>query len=247
MAFNIRNFRSEFRTFSQPNHFDMMFVGQLPLGMRDYAICEYFSTTGMRHRAFSTQLPGRTLDVVERRYSGPTRLIPTGYVYQALPISIYENSAGNVKYFFDKWMSLIAEQDYWFTKYYDDIIIEDLRLQLYSKLSKKDSAGGAVPTKTYILKEVFPISVNAVQLDWNTTNAVTIINVELQYYKWQLADTIAYDDSFDDFEGKKNSINKTPTNNKSNKKSKPLLPAIPEQKQFDINRDIINRDPFSTV
>ena len=97
------------------------------------------------------------------------------------------------------------------------------------------------------MKEVFPISVNAVQLDWNTTNAVTIINVELQYYKWQLADTIAYDDSFDDFEGKKNSINKTPTNNKSNKKSKPLLPAIPEQKQFDINRDIINRDPFSTV
>lgn len=35
-------------------------------------------------------------------------------------------------------------------------------------------------------------------------------------------DTVAYDDSFDDFEGK-NSINKTPTNNKSNKKSKPLL------------------------
>lgn len=247
MAFNIRDFRAEFKTFSQPNHFDLMFNGVPPALGKTWGnkSDEYFHNRGMMHRAFSTQLPGRTLDVVERRYSGPTRLIPTGYVYQAMPISIYENSARNVKPFFDRWMSLISERDGWFTKYYDDIIVKELRLHLYEKASKKDSANSALPIKTYQLLEVYPISVNAVQLDWNTTNAVTIINVELQYHTWKIMDESKYDDDFDNtFEGTRE-VNKTPVNTTSTK-SKPLLPKIPNQTEFDINRDIINRNPFST-
>lgn len=200
MAFNINKFRSQFNTFAQPNHFDMMFVGgkdgTLPAKMKYNEGDEYFFNRGMKHRAFSTQLPGRTLDVVERKYSGPARLIPTGYVYQALPISIYENHANNVKPFFDKWMSLVAEQDFWYTKYYDDIIVPELRLHLYPKSPKSDSANDALPIKTYILTEVYPISVNAVQLDWNTTNALTIINVEIQYHKWKMQEYIEYEDEY---------------------------------------------------
>ena len=254
MAFNITNFRSQIKTFSQPNHFDMMFNG-VPKGFNPsnpdiatfpYNSDNYFHNTGMRYRAFSTHLPGRTLDVVERRYSGPSRLIPTGYVYQALPISIYENHANNVKPFFDRWMSLIAENDYWFVKYYDDIIIPELRLHLYSKASTKDSANDATPIKTYILSEVFPISINSVQLDWNTTNAVTIINVEIQYHSWKLMDYVKYDDNFaQDFEDSNTRTNKTKPKNIKTKKSAPLLPNIPEQTPFSID-NIINRNPFST-
>ncbi len=203
MAFNITEFRNHFLTFAQPNHFDMVFVGGensagvgLPKAMHYNEGDEYFFNRGIKHRAFSTQLPGRTLDVVERKYSGPTRLVPTGYVYQTLPISIYENHANNVKPFFDRWMETISSHDYWYTKYYDDIIVAELRLHLYPKNAMGDSAKDALPIKTYILKEVYPISVNAVQLDWNTTNAMTIINVELQYHHWERAEYTQYGDSF---------------------------------------------------
>lgn len=193
MAFNITEFRNHFHSFSQPNHFDLYFRGGFtnngfPNGMKHSEYDKYFMANGMKHRAFSTQLPGRTLDVVERKYSGPTRLVPTGYVYQALPISIYETREHNVKPFFDKWMETVAQHDYWFTKYYDDIIMPNLVLDLYPKNPKISSAKQATPIATYILSEVYPISMNAVQLDWNTTNALTIINIEIQYHRWVAVD-----------------------------------------------------------
>lgn len=183
MAFNTERFRSNLVNFAQPNHFEMAFIGPIPKAPFNEAEIKLFDTT-FRFRAFSSQLPGRTLDTLERRYSGPSRMVPTGYAYQPMQISILETENHDVRGFFDKWMNLVASNDSWYCKYYDDIIVQQLRLELFTRHCWLDSAGGSTPVKVYTLHEVYPIAVTATQLDWGSNNTITVINVELQYYIW---------------------------------------------------------------
>lgn len=192
MAFNAAKFRANLINFAQPNHFELRFIGPLPDGTFNKAETNFFNTN-FSFRAFSAQLPGRTLDTLERRYSGPSRMVPTGYVYQPMQISILENEDYDVRGFFDKWMNLVSGRDSWFCKYYDDLIVQRLVLSLYPRNSVnlgKDSAGEAVPSKVYTLHEVYPISVTSSQLDWGSNNVITVITVELQYHMWTPSDTI---------------------------------------------------------
>lgn len=188
MAFNIKAFRSNLKSYAQPNHFSMAFIGPAPTGAKFTDDELKLFGTDFKFRAFSTSLPGRNLDTLDRRYTGPSRLIPTGYAYQPLTISILETENHDVRGFFDKWMSFVSEGDSWFCKYYDEIIVQELRLELYTRNPWADSAGSATPVKVYTLKEVYPIAVTATQLDWGSNNNITIINVELQYYIWTATD-----------------------------------------------------------
>lgn len=198
MAFNTKDFRANLKTYAQPNHFSMSFIGPPP-GAKitkggsspgpNFTEDELrLFDTNFKFRAFATSLPGRNLDTLDRRYTGPSRLIPTGYAYQPLLISILETENHDVRGFFDKWMGYIADGASWFSRYYDDIIVQEMRLELYTRSPWLDSAGGATPVKVYTLKEVYPIAVTATQLDWGSNNNITVINVELQYYIWTSSD-----------------------------------------------------------
>lgn len=186
MAFNTTKFRAEMakNNFAQPCHFELQFVGNPPkLPFQDKELEIFY---GMKLKAFSTQLPGMIIDTIERRYHGPTRLIPTGFVYQQLPLMIYENSQHTVRGMFDTWMEGIAANKDWFVRYYDDIIVPEMRLSLYERKAPSDSAGDALPIKTYIFEEVYPISVSAVQLDWSATNTLMGVSIDMQYHKWRI-------------------------------------------------------------
>lgn len=186
MAFNTQKFRAELAKskFAQPNHFEIQFVGEPPkLPFQQKELDIFY---GMRMKAFSTQLPGMVIDTIERRYHGPTRLIPTGFAFQQLPLMIYETSDHVVRGMFDTWMYGIAENKDWFVRYYDDIIVKEMRLSLYEKAPQQDSAGEALPVKTYIFEEVYPISVSAVQLDWSANNTMMGVSVDLQYHRWSI-------------------------------------------------------------
>ena len=62
------------------------------------------------------------IDVIERRYHGPYRLIPVGFTFQQMPIMLYEDTSYSVRKPFDIWMYSIAPDRDLFVKYYDDII-----------------------------------------------------------------------------------------------------------------------------
>lgn len=181
MAFNVENFRKYMASgFVQPNHYEIEFVGAPPAILQSSSIYSTFS--GVKMKCFSTQLPGMVLDVIERRYSGPYRLIPVGFTFQQLPIMLYEDSYYNVRTLFDTWMYSIAEDRDLFVKYYDDIIAKQMNIYLY----KKGGDGELQPIRTYMLEEVYPLSVSPVQLDWSANNTVMGVNIELQYHRWSV-------------------------------------------------------------
>lgn len=198
MAFNTQAFRANLKSFAQPNHFSMSFIGP-PKGLNFTEDETRLFDTNFKFRAFSASLPGRNLDTLERRYTGPSRLIPTGYAYQPMTISILETENHDVRGLFDRWMNHVASYDSWFSKYYDDIIAQELRLELYTRSPWLDSAGGATPVKVYTLKEVYPIAVTATQLDWGSNNNITVINVELQYYIWTATDPFLGPEKFESY------------------------------------------------
>lgn len=188
MPFNLQNFRADMNKtgFAQPNHYEIQMVG-MPAGI-NFSDKQKEIFNGLPLKVYSTQLPGVILDTLERRYHGPIRLIPTGFVYQQLPVMIYENADYGVRDAFDTWIYGLTERDGWFTKYYDDIIVPQMYLKLYSRTGEVDANGNLKPIKTYVFNEVYPISVSATQLDWAANNSIMGINIELQYHSWGVVD-----------------------------------------------------------
>jgi len=185
MAFNTQVFRKTLdKNYVQPNHYEIEFVGAPPAILKDKSVAAAFNNVKMK--CFSTQLPGMVLDVIERRYNGPYRLIPVGFTFQQMPIMLYEDSSYSVRKLFDTWMYSIAEDRDLFVKYYDDIIAQQMNIYLYKK-----GAPGAkelIPVRTYMLEEVYPLSVSPVQLDWSANNTIMGVNIELQYHRWSVMD-----------------------------------------------------------
>lgn len=183
MAFNTANFRRSMnKGFVQPNHYEIEFVGAPPAILKDKNVSDSFG--GAKMRCFAAQMPGMVLDVIERRYSGPYRLIPVGFTFQIMPLMLYEDSDYSVRNLFDTWMYSIAEDRDLFVKYYDDIIAKQMNIYLYKK------GGGAKdemePVRTYMLEEVYPLSVSPIQLDWSANNTVIGVSIELQYHRWSV-------------------------------------------------------------
>lgn len=184
MAFNTEKFRKSFGSHVQPNHYTVEFIGKPNLPNFTPEQNAIFDS-GVGMRCFSTQLPGLILDTIERRYSGPYRLIPVGFVYQQVPIMLYENENFEVRGLFDSWMYGIAENRDLFVRYYDDIIAHEMRVHLFNRYPNILD-GEATPVKTYIFEEVYPLSVGAVQLDWSANNTILGVNVEIQYHRWSV-------------------------------------------------------------
>lgn len=190
MAFNLKQFReSTKKGFVQPNHYEIEFVGAPPAILKDKEVSNSFNNVKMK--CFSTQLPGMVLDVIERRYHGPYRLIPVGFTFQQMPIMLYEDTSYSVRKLFDTWMYSIAEDRDLFVKYYDDIIAKQMNIYLYKRgFNSNNQTTESIPVRTYILEEVYPLSVSPVQLDWSANNTVMGVSVELQFHRWSVVDGV---------------------------------------------------------
>lgn len=125
-------------------------------------------------------MPSRQLETVERRYSGPQRLIPYGHIYSTLNVEMIETSNGDARRIFDAWQESANGGDTFRPKYYDDIIT-DLKLDVFDKSGKV--------VRTYIMKDCFPISVNPSQLAWDNENSYLVIPIEISLWRWYAVET----------------------------------------------------------
>ena len=178
MPYNAKKFRDRIKTFAKPSTFDIQFTG-LPESIFLPADIKTFDE--LQFRAYSTQLPGINLDTVERRYHGPQRMIPTGYFYQQMNISIIETGDYKMRELFDYWVNQIAPaQNGYYLFYYDELIAKEMLIKLY------DKANNEKIIKTYKLEEVYPIGISPVVLDWGYRDTFTAINIDLAYRKWSV-------------------------------------------------------------
>lgn len=135
----------------------------------------------LKFRIKACDLPSRQVETMERRYHGPQRLIPYGHIYSTQNIEVFENKKVETRKFFDAWQEAINGGDTFKPLYYDDVVCE-MRLTVYDK-------NGDIQ-RVYIFEEVFPVSINPSQLDWEAENTILTIPVELAYWRWISTDTI---------------------------------------------------------
>lgn len=177
MAFNTTDFRNKLVSIASPATFEIRLSGFDKINIfnkKERAAIDYIP-----YRAFSSQIPGTYVDTIDRTYSGPRRMVPIGLQYQSCPIMIYEPKTYMIRQIFDKWHKYISSiGQTWNTPYYDNCIADNLVLTTFDKMGK--------PIISYIMHEVFPISVTPVQVDWGSSNSYVVTNVEFQFHRWDV-------------------------------------------------------------
>jgi len=131
-----------------------------------------------RFRAMATDLPARQLETQERRYNGPSRLIPYGLLYSNLNVELIEGKNLRMREFLDAWMDFIyggeKGMDYYPRPLYYDDIICNMELRVY------DKSGNIV--RTYILQDCFPVTVAPSHLSWANDNQFIVVPVEFAFH-----------------------------------------------------------------
>lgn len=200
MAFNTLKLRESLALSNpaSPAYFELRFVKMPNIFLKgkddsEPAVNQYVRNRGGRvqkwgdnfqdfkMRCSETDLPARQLMTQERRYSGPQRLIPYGAIYSTLNVNLIEGKNLRMRELFDTWQDCIfgtsGIRDYqvYRPRYYDDII-GDLMLDIY------DKSGNVV--RSYLITDVFPVSVNPSQLSWSGDSQVMTVPVEFAYHEF---------------------------------------------------------------
>ncbi len=175
MAFNINEFRSQMQgDGARPNLFEVT----LPFPA--------FSLPGTAQTKLSfmcktAQLPGSTIGTVPVQYFGRELKFAGNRSFQDWSITIINDEDFVIRNAFERWMNginshvtnsgLANPRDY-----QADLMVEQL-----------DKAG--VTTKSYVIRGAFPTSVAAIELSYDTSDAIEEFTVEFQYQYWDSSTT----------------------------------------------------------
>jgi hypothetical protein len=171
-AFNAEIFRSQTGKPASPSQY-LVTLGKTPniMGSR-------YSELPLAMTAQTAEIPARQLDVVERRYNGPIRSVPTGHTYSTLNIEYFETSDYNIRNYFNTWQNeIFKETEAWKVPFYRDIIAPWIDIELFGPDGRRMSA--------YRIYEVFPVTISSTQLGWGLTNQSMNTNIEFAYHRWE--------------------------------------------------------------
>lgn len=213
MAFNIDEFRRQMVTpfmkpVASPAYFEAYFTvlprcmvppaGKKTLGVDLRALAKekvmkVNPFTNVRFRVQTADLPQRQFEVAPRMTFGPKRDVVSGFMYSTTMIEVIENDQYDMRDFFDTWMDKIQhagfisaekqgetgnrKQSKYFLEFYDNYI---------SEFTIVAFAANGLPQRKWVLKECYPVTVNASNMSWSNTNAYVIASVELTYREWDV-------------------------------------------------------------
>jgi len=120
------------------------------------------------------QLPGTNFNTSDTRTFGEVRKAPYERLYEDINMSFYVDIDMSVKTFFDFWMNQIQDPVSRNFNYYDnyksDIVIEVQDIQNKTRYNM-------------MLREAFPKSIGAIQLDYNSKDIMKMsVNFAYKYY-----------------------------------------------------------------
>lgn len=209
MAFNIDDLRRQvmspfMKPVANPAYFEAFFT-QLPrcmtpepkgpklfgvdvVGLATEKILGPSPFTNVQFRVQTADLPQRQFEVMSRQTHGPKRDIAIGHMYATSSIEVIENDQYDMRNFFDTWMDKIQhagftdsetlkKQSRFYLEFYDNYISEFTIIAF---------ASNGLPQRKWILKECYPISVNASNMSWSSQNTYTVVPVELTFREWEV-------------------------------------------------------------
>lgn len=172
MAGSISDFKSSFnKELARPHRFDVdiivppvieAFLGDSNIGR------------GLKFRCETAQLPSRTLATVDQKTYGPIEKYPYLTTYNDLDLTFIVDGDMKQKYIFDTWLEYINPA-YTNNFKYKDEYSTIITVNQYDSENKL----------TYVADfyEVYPISVNQLDLDWSS-DGYHKLTVTFAYTRW---------------------------------------------------------------
>jgi len=159
---------------ASPNKFEIEF-SKLPSGLSS----TFGNPRDIALMVESVSIAGRNVQSVLDITYGYRREVPyNAPTYNPITISILCSEGLKEKVFFDKWNSLIVAQRPGFDNAYYDSIIGTM------KVKTLDRTLSATNTYEITYNEVYPKTVNSIEMNHSTQNATVRLGVEMAYSYW---------------------------------------------------------------
>ena len=159
---------------ASPNKFEIEF-SKLPSGLSS----TFGNPRDIALMVESVSIAGRNVQSVLDITYGYRREVPyNAPTYNPITISILCSEGLKEKVFFDKWNSLIVAQRPGFDNAYYDSIIGTM------KVKTLDRTLSATNSYEITYNEVYPKTVNSIEMNHSTQNATVRLGVEMAYSYW---------------------------------------------------------------
>ncbi len=122
----------------------------------------------------SAQIPGMTVGEVPVAYRGRQIFVAGDRTYDAWTVTVFSDTAWSLRSSFEAWSDQIAQMD--------EMATGALRPNDYyaiAQVKQFDRAGGL--TTTYVLQDVWPTTVDPIDLAYDTNDAVMEFSVTLRF------------------------------------------------------------------
>lgn len=186
--FNLDNFRAEVlkKGLAKANRFEVVIQTPnclLKLYPEKVTSIVKYNTVGMF--AEFVNMPGVRFITSRQNLFGPPSFHPQTIDFGGdnLTIQFYLDRSMFVKSFFDNWMDCIISKSDFTLDYQNNWIGQNMQIL---QLDEQDNALYGVE-----IRDLFPVSVNPIQLDHNSNNTPTRLNVTFNYKKWEYANIMS--------------------------------------------------------
>jgi hypothetical protein len=170
MAGSINEFKSSFNTdLAKPSRFDVEIP--VPLGLVPYI----GTSRRLTFRCENAELPGRSISTMAMKIYGPEEKFPYQTTYNDMDLTFIVGDDMREKIFFDSWLEWINPSISYNFKYKADYTVQ-MRVNQYDLQNKV--------TYSVDLIDAFPISVNAMALDWSSDGYHKVV-VNFAYTSWR--------------------------------------------------------------
>lgn len=134
----------------------------------------------------TAEIPGRAFNLQDYRYYGPNIKLPTQSEYTEINFSFYVRDRMKEKELFDKWMAYINPKNTYNFRFRNEYST-DVYIFQYSEIAGASGTRDRVsnPQATYktILRQAYPINVQAMPLSWAEDN-IHRLQVTFTYTDW---------------------------------------------------------------
>jgi hypothetical protein len=195
--FSVSSFKESIKAMVRPNYFIAELGGYQfkPFSLGAYTINETFS-----FRCEKAEFPGKTLATNEDVGGGGTTLkLPYDVTYNDIQLSIICSEDKKERMFFDNWMDSIinpAGYDVFLKDNAGKIISIDTKnpglvryYEDYAKgvtLSVKQLNAKAEVIQNFVMHDIYPIAISAMNASWDETNSYQRFSVTLNYRYYSL-------------------------------------------------------------
>ena len=170
MSRSINDFKSSFSgDLARPSRFDVNIP--VPLTLIPYLK----SARALTYRCENAQLPGRTFATTEQRTYGPVEKHPYLTTYNDIDLTFIVDDDMQQRLFFDAWLNYI-NPTYNYNLRYKENYATTLTINQYGVSNEL--------TYSINLFDAYPISMNQLDLDWNT-EGYHKISVTFAYTYWK--------------------------------------------------------------